>query len=142
MEVLTSAVDLGLNVDVVFLDFAKAFDKVPHDKLITKLEAHGISGKLKNWIRNWLTDRRQRVLVGGEESEWQEVRVKSGVPQGSLLGPILFNIFNNDIDLLIELLTLLIKFADDTKLANIIKGQEDQRVLQECLDRLMAWAAK
>jgi len=138
LEVLTKAADDGLDVDVVFLDFSKAFDKVPHNKLISKLETHGICGKLKHWIKSWLAGRQQRVVVNGEESGWEAV--KSGVPQGSLLGPCLFSIYINDIDLLVALITLLLKFADDTKLANIIKGEEDRRNLQACLDALMAWA--
>jgi len=138
LEVLTKAADDGLDIDVVFLDFSKAFDKVPHNKLISKLETHGICGKLKHWIKSWLAGRQQRVVVNGEESGWEAV--KSGVPQGSLLGPCLFSIYINDIDLLVALITLLLKFADDTKLANIIKGEEDRRNLQACLDALMAWA--
>jgi hypothetical protein len=140
LEILTKAVDDGLCLDVVFLDFSKAFDKVPHRKLMSQLEGHGISGKIRRWIERWLEGRRQRVVINGEASNWAPV--KSGVPQGSLLGPVLFSIYINDIDLIIELLTLLIKFADDTKVANIIRSAEDARRLQDCLDALMVWAAK
>ena len=140
LEILTKAVDEGHSVDVVFLDFSKAFDKVPHKKLIKKLEGLGISGKISAWIGKWLDGRRQRVVIDGESSDWEDV--KSGVPQGSLLGPVLFSVYLNDIDLIVELITMLIKFADDTKAANIIRDEEDRRRLQQCLDALMAWAAK
>ena len=140
LEVLTKAMDEGLCMDVVFLDFSKAFDKVPHRKLLSQLEGHGISGKIQHWIKNWLADRRQRVVINGEASDW--AAVKSGVPQGSLLGPVLFSIYINDIDLIIELLTLLIKFADDTKVANTIRSAADAAQLQACLDALMEWVAK
>jgi len=140
LEILTKDIDEGLSMDVIFLDFSKAFDKVPHKKFMSQLEGHGISGKIGTWIKNWLAGRRQRVVISGEASEWEQV--KSGVPQGSLLGPVLFSIYINDIDLLVELLTLLIKFADDTKVANTIRSPEDAARLQACLDALMAWAAK
>ena len=140
LEVLTKAADEGQSVDVVYLDFAKAFDKVPHSLLMTKLAAHGIGGKVQHWIKNWLTDRRQRVVVDGAESPWAEV--KSGVPQGSLLGPVLFKIYINDIDDVAKLISLLLKFADDTKLAQIIRDEEDRRRLQAALDACMEWAAK
>jgi len=136
LEILTKAADDGVSVDVVFLDFSKAFDKVPHRKLISKLEGLGVKGKILQWIENWLADRYQRVVIDGVESTWE--KVKSGVPQGSLL----FSVYINDIDLLIELITLLIKFADDTKLANLIRDEADRQRLQECLDALMAWAAR
>ena len=138
LEVLTKAVDQGESVDVVYLDFAKAFDKVPHSKLIQKLEAHGITGKLKNWTRSWLAGRQQRVVICGEASTWKEV--KSGVPQGSLLGPVLFKIHINDLDTMLRLISLVLKFADDTKLAQVIRQQEDSTRLQEALNSLMVWA--
>ena len=78
-------------MDVVYLDFQKSFNKVPHQILILKLKAHGIGNDVINRIENWLTHRRQRVIVDGEISNWKSVL--SGVPQGSVLGPILFLIY-------------------------------------------------
>ena len=90
-EEITKWVDDGSPVDVVYLDFQKAFDKVPHQRLLLKLKAHGIGNDVINWTETWLTHRKQRVIVHGEISNWKSVL--SGVPQGSVLGPIFFNIY-------------------------------------------------
>src|ERR1700730_16689281 len=99
------------SVDVIYLDFAKAFDKVPHKRLVRKLDAHGITGKILKWIDSWLSDRRQKVSVEGELSEWADV--KSGIPQASVLGPLLFLVYINNIDE--DIISILGKFADDSK---------------------------
>ena len=106
------AYDQSGAVDVIYLDFQKAFDKVPHRRLMAKVRALGIAGKVAAWIQAWLSNRRQRVVVEGACSEWSHVN--SGVPQGSVLGPLLFLIYINDIDS--GLVSRISKFADDTKL--------------------------
>ena len=111
LEVLTDYVDQGFPVDVIYLDFQKAFDEVPHIRLIKKVRAHGISGKVVEWIEAWLHEREQRVVLNGSASGWSSV--KSGVPQGSILGPLLFVILINDIDE--GIISRVYKFADDTK---------------------------
>ena len=127
------------NVDVVFLDFSKAFDKVPHVRLMSKVRAHGIVGNVAGWIEEWLSGRKQRVVLNGKASNWADVL--SGVPQGSVLGPILFLIYINDIDDAIDCVsTLMKKFADDTKIASIADTLEQCQLLQEQIDALQRWA--
>ena len=139
LEKVTQAVDEGKAVDVVYLDFAKAFDLVPRQRLMAKLKAHGIDGELLRWISSWLQNRRQRVVLNGSSSGW--VAVTSGVPQGSILGPVLFAIFINDLDERVEsIVDILLKFADDTKVGKVISGEEDRKKLQEALDQLWRWA--
>jgi hypothetical protein len=139
-EKATAAVDMGESFDAVFLDFAKAFDKVPRRRLIKKVRAHGISGPLLLWIQNWLTDRRQRVVLNGSFSDW--IEVLSGVPQGSVLGPLLFLIFINDIDMAAAEIDILVKFADDTKVGQAIRSAADSAALQSALDKLCQWSEK
>ena len=134
---VTQWADEGGCVDVVFLDFRKAFDKVDHKRLIVKLEAAGVRGNLLRWIENWLAGRKQRVVVNGESSDW--ILVESGVPQGSVLGGPLFDVYIDDIDLII-LIAFLRKFADDTKLAMLIKSRQDADRFQEEINNLYKWA--
>ena len=98
-------------VDAIYLDFSKAFDTVPHQRLIGKLEAYGVKGKILNWIKSFLTGRTQEVTINGIKSE--PALVISGIPQGTVLGPILFLIYIND--LLDNISSDGLMFADDTK---------------------------
>jgi ribonucleases P/MRP protein subunit RPP40 len=125
---------------VVYLDFAKAFDTVLHERLKKKLKAHGINSGLFNWIAAWLCGRKQRVVLNSKESAWEDVL--SGVPQGSVLGLLLFLLFINNLDLSVSDLEMLLKFADDMKVACVIRSDEDRQGLQHALDRLMAWSVK
>jgi len=136
LESVTASLDELHNVDTVYFDLAKAFDTVPHQRLLTKLEAHGIDGLLINWIKAWLSDRWQRVCLDGVCSSWR--KVWSGVPQGSVLGPILFLIFINDLD--DHLSAKVLKFADDTKLFNTVDNQQHGQSLQNDIDILGNWA--
>ena len=125
------------NADVLYLDFAKAFDKVCHKTLLKKLEGFGIQGKLLEWIRSFLSDRYQRVVVEGKLSEPEKVR--SGVPQGTVLGPVLFILYINNITEILK--NALIKiFADDSKLIKEIENEEDRRKLMEDLNAVLKWA--
>src|SRR5579872_4976179 len=137
MESVTLNVDEGNPVDIVYLDFAKAFDKVPYERLFRKLQAHGVTGPVLNWIRNWLSSRRQKVCIFQQGSHWRDVT--SGVPQDSVLGPVLFLVYINDLDS--KIISKLAKFADGTKLCKQVASLEDVAALQRDLDSLHEWAA-
>ena len=117
-------------VHCLFLDYAKAFDSVPHERLLIKLNAIGVTGTLQKWLRGFLTNRLQRVVINGCYSEW--LPVISGVPQGSVLGPLLFLLYINDLQEAVSYSELNV-FADDVALYKEIKSSVDCDLLQEDL---------
>jgi hypothetical protein len=132
------AVSDGKEVRVTFLDISKAFDRVWHKGLLFKLERAGISGKLLNWLKDYLSDRCQRVVINGQYSSWG--LVKAGVPQGSVLGPLLFLIYINDIVHVIRHCQIRL-FADDTCLFIEVDNPDDAaRDMNEDLESLNEWS--
>ena len=125
------------NADVVYLDFSKAFDKVDHKILLCKMSKAGIQGKIYTWIESFLKDRKQLIVLDGQISESE--LVKSGVPQGTVLGPILFLIFIDDITEAIQHATISI-FADDSKLTQKITNPEDHKKLQKDIEAAIMWS--
>ena len=135
LEDITEAMDNGNDVDVIYLDFCKAFDKIPHRRLIKKLEKYGIKGKVLNWIRDFLSERQQRVFIKGSSSTWTDIA--SGVPQGSVLGTTLFLVYINDLPEAIEGLVKI--FADDTKVYRAIESTETPELLQNDVSKSEYW---
>ena len=132
VEHWTNILDKGYPVDIIYTDFSKAFDKVPHQRLLKKMENLGIAGNTLQWIKSFLSDRKQRVRVENEFSSWTSV--KSGIPQGSVLGPILFVMFINDMLDIVKSMCLL--FADDAKIFRSVHHSSDYTELQEDLNEL------
>ena len=125
-------------MDVIFLDVAKAFDLVDHNILLMKLRMYGISGNLYNWFSSYLCGRKQRVVVEGVASEWSPVT--SGVPRGSILGPMLFLLFIYDLPHAIPQATSTGLYADNAKLYKAIMSNEDSACLQTALLCAGVWS--
>ena len=136
VHVWNKSMDNRKSVDVLFLDISKAFDKVPHVYLLEKLKMVGIDGSLLSWIRDYLTNRRQRCIIEGCVSGW--LPVTSGVPQGTILGPLLFLLYINDIAY--NLTSKVALFADDCVLSREVQTREDQLELQNDLTKLILWS--
>ena len=120
-------------MDIIYLDFQKAFDSLPHKRLVRKLRGYGIDGNILAWISDFLNNRKQRVSVN-----WGEVT--SGVPQGSVLGPTLFILYVNELPSLVR--SKIKMFADDTKLYGPVRNHADARIIQDDLNILSAWSNK
>ena len=129
----------GHDTDVIYLDYAKAFDSVDHELLMEKLRKYGISNKLLEWLQSFLRHRSQTVVVDKRSS--YTAPVISGVPQGTVLGPLLFIIFINDISLL-PLTSNIGIFADDTKITRRIEKSEQMADLQSDLNEILLWSKK
>ncbi len=134
---VTTALDSKAQVDAIYLDFKKAFDKVSHNGLLAKLKSLGVDGNAWKWIREYLSNRKQMVTVNGNHSSI--VSVTSGVPQGSILGPLLFLVFINDLPDCVEFSKVHL-FADDTKCSRVIYCGEDVNKLQWDIDKILTWS--
>jgi len=135
MDDFTQLMDDNVPFDILYLDFRKAFDSVPHERLLVKLASYGIDGSVLKWVRGFLSSRTQKVRVGVEHST--EEMVSSGIPQGSILGPILFTIFINDLPNYVQSTCKI--FADDTKL---YEKSVNHDKLQDDLTALQNWSLK
>ena len=140
IEKWSEILEHGEAVDVIYTDFSKAFDSVPHQRLLLKVKNLGICGNVLGWIRAFLSNRYQCVRVDDDYSDWRPV--KSGIPQGSVLGPILFVIFINDMPGIVENLCEL--FADDAKLFRSVdvRDEEKNKSLQKDINALVDWSSK
>ena len=139
LNIWTEALSHGLSIDIIYLDYEKAFDKVPHERLILQLNRYGISGDILRWIKDYLTNRTQQVRVNGHYSSSSAVR--SGVPQGSVLGPVLFLIFVADIAPLVK--NFISLYADDTKLYSyLLDSNHTSESIQEDINILSSWSQR
>ena len=132
------ALDDRQQIDVLYLDYSKAFDSVSHRRLIGKLHSIGIRGSLLKWLKSYVSGRRHKTVIDGEASSW--LPVKSGVPQGSILGPLLFVTYVNDLAGVVDDNSIVQLYADDTKCYRLISDRSDQLQLQSDLDKLQKWS--
>ena len=138
LNIWTRCLEDGGQIDAVYTDFEKAFDKVPHKRLISKLNAYGLDNKIIIWIENFLQNRKQRVNINGSYSNWHSVL--SGIPQGSILGPLLFIVYINDLPKVCEPFCEMFLFADDAKIFKHVKTNSDQTTLQKGCNELQKWS--
>ena len=134
----TEALDAGHSIDCVYMDYAKAFNTVLHGRLIYKLSTYSITEDVVSWINSFLSNRIQQVVIHGQEPTWRSVT--SGIPQGSVLGPLLFVIFINDLPNCVSSDAYL--FTDDTKIFRIITKEKDKEALQQDIEKLDDWSKK
>jgi hypothetical protein len=132
----TEILDRGGSVDVIYCDFMKAFDTVPHRRLISVLQYYGIDAPILPWIHSFLSKRKQKVIVCGQSSEWHDVL--SGIPQGSVLGPVLFIVYINTM-VERDLSSDVFMYADDTKVFREVTNDSDRQALQKDIDSLHDW---
>ena len=139
VDSLSLSINDNIRTDVIYFDFAKAFDSVNHDIILNKLKQQfDIDGTLLKFIKNYLQYRKQCVVIGGAQSEYRTV--KSGVPQGSIIGPLLFVLFINDMQDYVSEGTHIALYADDTKIWRRINNWSDHEILQNDIDALFNWA--
>ena len=137
-HVWSKALNAGLQVDAVFLDFAKAFDRVNRKILLHKLCNFGISGSLQAWCGDYLSNRKQRVVINGKCSSW--LNITSGVPQGSILGPLFFVIFISDLPEVVSQESSVALYAYDCKAFRVVNCPNDLMMFQDDLDSLFTWS--
>ena len=138
LTIWSEILDEGGTIETIYCDFMKAFDKVPHQKLLYKIGKYGIVGALHGWIESFLKDRAHYVVINNATSS--KAPVTSGIPQGSVLGPLLFVIYINDMPDVIARDSFLYLFADDTKVFRHIRCPDDAAKLQDDIDKLVEWS--
>ena len=137
MDDWTRLLEDGGQIDVIYTDLEKAFVKVPHKYLLQKLERYDIDRKLLKWIKAFLTERKQRVRICDSYSQWTEVI--SGIPQGSVLGPILFIIYINDLTSICNINGEIFLYADDTKIYKYVTSRQEADQLQKDITKIVDW---
>ena len=135
-DFISKEINSGRQVDAVYLDFSKVFDSVDHSLLNFKLNSYGLCGNLNSWFRSYLTDRLQRVVISGHKSAWG--KVTSGVPQGSILGPIMIIMYINDFTRCVKNSEMSL-YADDSKIFKSIDTKSDCKSLQADVDNITTW---
>ena len=138
LDIWTEILDQGGSLDVIYCDFMKAFDKVPHHRLVYKVEKYGVTDNIIGWINSFLSNRTQCVIVNKSISN--KAAVTSGIPQGSVLGPLLFVLYINDLPEVVDENSHIFLFADDTKVFRQVKCPNDKQILQSDVDNMLKWS--